>query len=630
MGSIEADVGARIARQMDEFAKNITSRLGTIKSPQSARAMRELRKIIRAQRELLLSGHTRAIVAGRAYSFRESLKVWEKGGREFAKLKGLSDIEISSIRPVSVSMVGAFENLRPGPLWQSVVRNSAVNMAEMAESVVSQGLLEGVDPDELARRLRRYVKGSESFAGAFRQVPTISGEKLVIDLRRGMPANLRDAAKKMKFNSTRIAFSEIHNARAEAEIQHFIEDPYVGAVRWRLSPNRGTLQGPDECDVLATQDAYGLGKGVYPVTEVPVPPHPFDRCERDPVTRATSEIKKPKPKPKLKLDPRDTKMKFPRASKLTAGAQTRARKSAWEAMRIGGAQPIPPLTPAMVGGVDPATIARLEKKWAAEVDTLVADNKRMGWGDRARKTNALRVTSNIKAMRRGQFIDVGGSTRTGLVTIKEKIMVEEIVTAFKVTPERARRMLDEWRGLTHRWTVGSETLEAGVVKHLAEREFGAHTIYHKKFIDSKAELRKKFLASTGDDIDTMVRRLGVTTVEDLQYFMRLERDMTVSMFKHFGRDTVTVYRGTGKGYFRRNNIPMPKVGDAGIAAHNSLASWSTSQPMAEKFGSVIYRAEVKTTDVFWNFWSSPVGQGKEREFVLIGRSIPYKVVKVKP
>jgi hypothetical protein len=56
------------------------------------------------------------------------------------------------------------------------------------------------------------------------------------------------------------------------------------------------LSGPDECDALAFSDFYGLGPGNYPVTDVPAPPHPWDRCERVPGV-VPSKAGEPKPLP---------------------------------------------------------------------------------------------------------------------------------------------------------------------------------------------------------------------------------------------------------------------------------------------------------------------------------------------
>ncbi len=46
-------------------------------------------------------------------------------------------------------------------------------------------------------------------------------------------------------------------------------------------------------DAYAISDRYNLGAGVYPFDGVPTSPHPFDRCERIPVTRQVPSEEKP-------------------------------------------------------------------------------------------------------------------------------------------------------------------------------------------------------------------------------------------------------------------------------------------------------------------------------------------------
>lgn len=50
---------------------------------------------------------------------------------------------------------------------------------------------------------------------------------------------------------------------------------YVKGIRWELSDAHPE---PDECDILASQDLYGLGPGGYPEDGIPDTPHPNDLC----------------------------------------------------------------------------------------------------------------------------------------------------------------------------------------------------------------------------------------------------------------------------------------------------------------------------------------------------------------
>jgi hypothetical protein len=87
----------------------------------------------------------------------------------------------------------------------------------------------------------------------------------------------------------------MHNAAHEASVQAAREAPMVEAMEWTLAEDRGRTDVPDECDVLALTDYYGLGPGIYPVDSVPPPPHPFDRCLAIPVIRDPETWNDPKP-----------------------------------------------------------------------------------------------------------------------------------------------------------------------------------------------------------------------------------------------------------------------------------------------------------------------------------------------
>jgi hypothetical protein len=77
---------------------------------------------------------------------------------------------------------------------------------------------------------------------------------------------------KVRYQATRIALTDLHRAYAEARAREMMDDPEVQWVQWRMS---ATHPITDICDYLATVDKWGMGPGVYPVGQAPVPPaHP--------------------------------------------------------------------------------------------------------------------------------------------------------------------------------------------------------------------------------------------------------------------------------------------------------------------------------------------------------------------
>lgn len=79
-----------------------------------------------------------------------------------------------------------------------------------------------------------------------------------------------------RYLANRIAQTEIHRAQAAQIAREIMDDEQIGFVQYRMS---STHKIKDICDLRAQLDAYGLGPGVYPKAEAPLPPlHPFCRC----------------------------------------------------------------------------------------------------------------------------------------------------------------------------------------------------------------------------------------------------------------------------------------------------------------------------------------------------------------
>lgn len=73
-------------------------------------------------------------------------------------------------------------------------------------------------------------------------------------------------------NAMRLFRTEINRAHGEAYMAGGEGKPYFGGWRYLLSPQHPE---PDICDLLATQNLYGLGPGVYPSrAKCPWPAHP--------------------------------------------------------------------------------------------------------------------------------------------------------------------------------------------------------------------------------------------------------------------------------------------------------------------------------------------------------------------
>ncbi len=79
-----------------------------------------------------------------------------------------------------------------------------------------------------------------------------------------------------RYFANRIAQTELHKGFTDRQAEKLSIDNDLDFVQVRLS---STHPRPDICDFHARLNKYGLGEGVYPKDQAPVPPfHPFCRC----------------------------------------------------------------------------------------------------------------------------------------------------------------------------------------------------------------------------------------------------------------------------------------------------------------------------------------------------------------
>jgi len=299
-----------IQRTLSEYVRKLEVRLRTISFvPGSAFTEAQaidasIQIIAKATRDL-----ERALVVGmdgnRTASFEAVREIWERASFTAAKKAGISGVELGVVKSPPLTIIGAYESIGgAGATWKTAVVRSAKAAGADLNAIVRTGLAEGIGPNVIAKHLRPYVEGTEDFLHAFGDIPGIDVQDFRSLVQQSFAGDSRatkalysEAGRKLRLNADRIGFSEVYNARREAEVQHYAADPIIYAVGWRLSPDRGALEGADECDVLAENDFYGLGPGNYPVNEVPFAPHPWDRCETVPQTRPYDERGNPKPLP---------------------------------------------------------------------------------------------------------------------------------------------------------------------------------------------------------------------------------------------------------------------------------------------------------------------------------------------
>lgn len=279
-------VAAQVERALRDYANTAARELRKLPLGASERKAQELTvKITREAAHSLDVALHAAVANGRNVAFDSVLDIWKRASLAVARAEGIPLALLGNVRFPPITMLGAYDSLGTGAAtWRTALSRNANAAARDLNEVVRHALANGASPEALARRITPYMVGSETFHKAFGK----QAFPMLQDFRK-VPSAYRDAARKARHNALRIAFTETHNARLEAELQHFLFDPAIEAVQWTLAADRGTARVPDICDVYAASDFYGLGAGIYPLDVVPLPPHPWDRCELTPIERPPNE-----------------------------------------------------------------------------------------------------------------------------------------------------------------------------------------------------------------------------------------------------------------------------------------------------------------------------------------------------
>jgi len=269
--AIERDLLSRVAGQIDRALLQSTQRLEALllrlpgTTPEARlRALRASADVFRFQRQRLVQQMERALAAGRRTSYADVIAAWQDAAKRAATAVGLPNAALGAVLTPRTTLLAVYENTGGAKLFRSLLSRAAADGFRAVDDILRAGILEGKSFEVLARELRPFVKGAVE-GGAAGSVTSAAAFRTV------------------RFNAVRIAASELHNVRGEAEVQHFKDDPLIEAVGFRLAPDRGTLRGADDCNVFAEQDLFSLGAGVYPTEQVPPFPHPFCRCEYVPI-----------------------------------------------------------------------------------------------------------------------------------------------------------------------------------------------------------------------------------------------------------------------------------------------------------------------------------------------------------
>lgn len=148
------------------------------------------------------------------------------------------------------------------------------NYRNTMTEIIQEAVATGQDAVTTARALETYVKaGRATLAASYPNMMERMGTRV--------PQNI-------SYEALRLARTEMTAAFGEGTIAAAKVSPSSKGIRWLLSPNNHPVK--DVCDNHAAHDE-GLGKGVFPVDEVPMyPAHPNCRCSLLPVNEQPEDF----------------------------------------------------------------------------------------------------------------------------------------------------------------------------------------------------------------------------------------------------------------------------------------------------------------------------------------------------
>lgn len=195
-----------------------------------------------------LGTRTDATIRSMAKELEGGLRLGQSARQLSTRMLKATDIEVRI--PSYIEKMRALTAKAPPSEVKRVARREIAKLAKLHR--------DGGAPQDITKATRYFMEQLEKSGGA--------------DIDKAVEKWIEQRAANQAMT---IARSEAANARRIAHIESTMNEPYVVGYRWTLSGSHGSLC---ECDVLASQDLYGLGAGGYPADAVPSAPHPNCMC----------------------------------------------------------------------------------------------------------------------------------------------------------------------------------------------------------------------------------------------------------------------------------------------------------------------------------------------------------------
>lgn len=260
---VQKEADRKILRVLEDGLKNIDKMLKEMAGRQGVGAAVRREQLQAVKRELLRE---------MARIFREVGLIIEAGRLEAAA--------------AAINLGGTITNVlfaAAPPEWAAYVGDLREGMAEAAirtlDSATARMLSPG-GPIPLSQRIYRSQAWTNNVLGRLINSALLRGLSVAEFAKEVRPFFNPKVPGGVRYASLRLARTEINAAYHQISRAQMVDVPWATGMQWHLS---GSHPKKDDCDTLASQDAFELGKGVYPAKEVPNKPHPQCFCYITPV-----------------------------------------------------------------------------------------------------------------------------------------------------------------------------------------------------------------------------------------------------------------------------------------------------------------------------------------------------------
>lgn len=245
---LQLQFDSRLNRILERAARDIQARVarlpvgvgGDVRRAQLSLVLSEIRNV---QQVMWTQDIMDTIVAGKGRAQLAAENAIETlSNTVYASLpEPVADVVRGGLRATALSGIEQDVARVPRALSARVYKDFALTSGQV-EATIRSGIIQGLSARELAQSVYQYIS------------PTVPGGA--------------------SYAAMRLARTEINNSFHEMQIRGG-QRPGISGVVWNLS---GSHKKPDQCNVYASQNADGLGRGTYKPNNVPGKPHPQCLC----------------------------------------------------------------------------------------------------------------------------------------------------------------------------------------------------------------------------------------------------------------------------------------------------------------------------------------------------------------